>query len=196
VISNLNLVIPRNTSLGIVGQTGCGKSTLVDILLGLHLPTSGRVLVDDTPLGPNNRRAWRAGIGYVPQDIFLIDDTVATNIAFGVPARNIDRAALREAAAAAQILEFVEKELPQGWDTVVGERGVRLSGGQRQRIGLARALYHKPELLVLDEATSALDNATEAEVMRAIESLAGKITMIIIAHRANTVEKCESSLKL
>jgi ABC-type multidrug transport system fused ATPase/permease subunit len=196
VINNLSLVIPKNSSLGIVGETGCGKSTLVDLLLGLHIPTSGRILIDNTPLGPENRRAWRGGIGYVPQEIFLIDDTIAANIAFGLAKKDIDPTALRDAAAAAQILNFVEGELPKGWNTVVGERGVRLSGGQRQRIGLARALYHKPDLLVLDEATSALDVATEAEVMRAIDALEGKITMIVIAHRTRLVEHCNAILKM
>ncbi|RYD60353.1 MAG: ABC transporter ATP-binding protein, partial [Verrucomicrobiaceae bacterium] len=178
VIENLNLVIPKNSSIGIVGTTGSGKSTLVDLILGLHLPTSGQILIDNTPLGPENRRAWRGGIGYVPQEIFLIDDTVAANVAFGVPRDAIDMNALRRAAAAAQILDFIENDLPQSWLSVVGERGVRLSGGQRQRLGLARALYHQPSLLVLDEATSALDMETEARVMEAIEALQGTITML------------------
>jgi ABC-type multidrug transport system fused ATPase/permease subunit len=192
----LSLVIPKNSSLGISGSTGCGKSTLVDLILGLHQPTGGRILVDDTPLGPGNRRAWRGGIGYVPQDIFLIDDSLAANIAFGVPGDKIDRLGLVRAARAAQILEFIEKDLPLGFETVVGERGVRLSGGQRQRVGLARALYHEPELLVLDEATSALDVATEQEVMKAIQALQGSLTMIIIAHRLSTIEMCEQRLDM
>jgi ABC-type multidrug transport system fused ATPase/permease subunit len=196
VISGLSLTIPKNSSLGIVGTTGCGKSTLVDLILGLHIPTSGRILIDDIPLGPVNRRAWRGGIGYVPQEIFLIDDSVAANIAFGVPTDEINPAALKRAAAAAQILDFIRKELPNGFDTLVGERGVRLSGGQRQRIGLARALYHKPELLVLDEATSALDTETEDGVMQAIASLSGQITMLVIAHRLRTVEMCDRKLDL
>jgi ATP-binding cassette subfamily C protein len=196
VIDRLSLTIPKNSSLGIVGTTGCGKSTLVDLILGLHIPSSGRILVDDTPLGPHNRRAWRGGIGYVPQDIFLIDDSVAANIAFGVPKDNIDPAALTRAAAAAQILDFIQNELPRGFDTVVGERGVRLSGGQRQRIGLARALYHQPDLLVLDEATSALDTETEDGVMQAIAGLSGQITMLVIAHRLRTVEMCAEKLDL
>ncbi|MBT8038338.1 MAG: ABC transporter ATP-binding protein/permease [Verrucomicrobiae bacterium] len=196
VISNLNLTIPKNSSLGIVGTTGCGKSTLVDLILGLHAPSFGRILIDDTPLGADNRRAWRGGIGYVPQEIFLIDDTVAANIAFGVPKETIDPADLERAAAAAQIREFIEHELPQGWETVVGERGVRLSGGQRQRIGLARALYHQPELLVLDEATSALDTKTEDGVIKAIAGLSGQITMLVIAHRLRTVEMCDERLNL
>jgi ATP-binding cassette subfamily C protein len=196
VIDRLSLVIPKNTSLGIIGPTGCGKSTLVDLILGLHIPTSGKILIDDTPLTAENRRAWRAGIGYVPQDIFLTDDTIAANIAFGIPEDEIDPAALRQAAQAAQILDFIENDLPHGFKTVVGERGVRLSGGQRQRIGIARALYHRPDLLILDEATSALDIKTEAEVMKAIDALHGNITMLIIAHRLNTVCKCDKTIDL
>lgn len=196
LFENLFLTVPKNTSLGIVGQTGCGKSTLVDLLLGLHVPTSGKILIDDTTLGPENRRAWRGGIGYVPQDIFLIDDTVAANIAFGVPKEKIVAADLERAATAAQIIDFIQNELPHGWQTLVGERGVRLSGGQRQRIGLARALYHEPELLVFDEATSALDTETEDGVMEAINHLRGQVTMIVIAHRLRTVETCDFRLDL
>ncbi len=196
VIQDFNLVIPKNSSVGIVGPTGCGKSTLVDLILGLHIPTGGHIFIDDTPLCPGNRRAWRAGIGYVPQDIFLLDSSVAANIAFGVPADQVDSQAVRHSAAAAQILDFIEKDLPDGFETVVGERGVRLSGGQRQRIGLARALYHQPDLLILDEATSALDHRTEAEVVRAINSLRGTITMIVIAHRLSTIEQCERTIEL
>jgi ABC-type multidrug transport system fused ATPase/permease subunit len=196
VIEGMDLVIPKNSSLGIVGETGSGKSTLVDLVLGLHVPTAGRIMVDNTLLEAGNRRAWRAGIGYVPQDIFLIDESIAANIAFGVPESKVDQAAVLAAAEAAQIREFVEKELPRGFDTRVGERGVRLSGGQRQRIGLARALYHKPELLILDEATSALDIETEAEVMHAIGALQGSVTMLIIAHRITTVDQCEAILRL
>jgi len=196
VIDRLSLIIPKNTSLGIVGTTGCGKSTLVDLILGLHVPSSGRILIDETPLGPDDRRAWRGGIGYVPQEICLIDDSVAANIAFGVPKENIDPAGLERAAASAQILDFIRNELPSGFKTVVGERGVRLSGGQRQRIGLARALYHQPELLVLDEATSALDTETEDGVMEAITSLSDQITMLVIAHRLRTVEMCDRRIDL
>jgi len=195
VIENLSLTIPRNSSLGIVGATGSGKSTLVDLILGLHQPTSGYILIDGVPLTPENRRAWRGGIGYVPQDIFLIDDTLVANIAFGAPKERVDPNRLREAAAAAQILDFIES-LPKQWESRVGERGVRLSGGQRQRIGLARALYHQPSLLILDEATSALDVETEAEVMKAINTLSGSITMLIIAHRLSTIEGCSAKLNL
>jgi ABC-type multidrug transport system fused ATPase/permease subunit len=196
VIDQLSLSIPKNSSLGIVGTTGCGKSTLVDLILGLHIPSSGRILIDDTSLCRNNRRAWRGGIGYVPQEIFLIDDSIASNIAFGVPREKILPADLCRAAAAAQILDFIQDDLPHGWDTIVGERGVRLSGGQRQRVGLARALYHQPEILILDEATSALDTETEDGVMQAIANLSGQITMLVIAHRLRTVEMCDEKLDL
>jgi ATP-binding cassette, subfamily B, bacterial PglK len=196
VIRNFELSIPKNSSLGIVGKTGSGKSTLVDIILGLHAPTDGQILVDGAPLTEDNRRAWRRGIGYVPQDIFLIDDTIAANIAFGVSTGAINQVHLREAAKAAQILDFIESELPNQWDTTVGERGVRLSGGQRQRIGLARALYHRPSLLILDEATSALDHHTESEVMKAIRVLSNSITIIIIAHRLTTIDHCTQQINL
>ena len=196
VLQNLNLRIQKNSSLGIVGETGSGKSTLVDLVLGLHEPTQGRIMVDEVPLNPGNRRAWWGNIGYVPQEIYLLDDSVTANIALGVPPEEVSMERVREAAQAARILGFIESELPQGFDTTVGERGVRLSGGQRQRIGLARALYHQPELLILDEATSALDNETEAEVMRAIENLRGKVTLIIVAHRLSTIEGCRERLRL
>jgi len=196
VIRKLNITIRKNRSLGVIGSTGCGKSTLVDLILGLHAPTAGRILVDEIPLGPDNRRAWRGGIGYVPQEIFLIDDTIASNIAFGVLTNQIDHSSLRRAAAAAQILDFIEQDLPDQFNTVVGERGVRLSGGQRQRIGLARALYHQPDLLILDEATSALDSETEDGVMKALADLTGQLTMIVVAHRLRTVEMCDEILDL
>jgi ATP-binding cassette, subfamily B, bacterial PglK len=196
VLENFSLEIPKNSSVGIIGPTGSGKSTVVDIILGLHRPQSGVIRVDDRVLSPEDFGSWRSMIGYVPQDIYLLDASVAANIAFGIPADEVDQAALREAAKAAQILNFIESELPAKWNTIVGERGVRLSGGQRQRIGLARALYHRPQVLVLDEATSALDTKTEMEVLKAIESLQGTITMIVIAHRLSTVEHCDSVARL
>ena len=143
-----------------------------------------------------NAPAWQASIGYVPQDIFLIDDTIARNIAFGLSDEKIDPSLLREACAMAQILDFIEAESPDGFDTRVGERGIRLSGGQRQRIGLARALYHRPSLLILDEATSALDVATEAKLLEALRSLRGKLTMVVAAHRLSAVANCDQLIDL
>ncbi len=196
VIRDLDIEIPKNTALGIIGKTGAGKSTLVDLLMGLHQPSSGKILVDESPLTPEKLRAWQGGIGYVPQDLFLIDDTIARNIAFGIPDDQIDWNRLVEVTHAAQIHDFIESQLPDGFDTLVGERGVRLSGGQRQRIALARALYPRPELLILDEATSALDQATENEVLRAIHHLHGAITMVVIAHRMTTVEPCDRIIEI
>jgi len=196
VLENFLLTIPRKTSVGIVGPTGSGKSTLVDLILGLHQPTSGRIRVDGQPLESEHIRAWQAGIGYVPQDVFLTDDTLARNIAMGVPDDQIDPDRLREVASAARILDFIENELNDGFESTVGERGIRLSGGQRQRIAIARALYHRPGLLILDEATSALDNATEAAVTEAIASLQGSVTMIVVAHRLSTIERCDRIVDL
>jgi ATP-binding cassette, subfamily B, bacterial PglK len=195
-LDGLSVVIPKNTSLGVIGPTGSGKSTFVDLLLGLYYPTAGEILIDGQPLTPTLVPLWRDSIGYVPQDIFLIDDTIGRNIAFGLPAEKIDHARLREACAMAQILDFIEAELANGFDTTVGERGIRLSGGQRQRIGLARALYRRPSLLILDEATSALDVATEAKLLNALRSLSGKLTMIVAAHRLSAVANCEQVIDL
>ena len=186
-LGGLSLTIPKNSSVGVIGPTGSGKSTLVDLLLGLYQPTAGEILIDGRSLRPELVPAWQASIGYVPQDIFLIDDTIARNVAFGLPDNEIDPARLREACAMAQLLDFVDADLPDGFDTNVGERGVRLSGGQRQRIGLARALYHRPSLLILDEATSALDMATEAKLLDALRRLAGELTMVVAAHRLSAV---------
>src|SRR6058998_3259344 len=195
-LDGLSLSVPKNSSVGVIGPTGSGKSTLVDLLLGLYQPTAGEIFIDDRPLTPEFVRSWQASIGYVPQDIFLIDDTIARNVAFGLPDNEIDPAHLREACAMAQILDFIETDLPVGFDTYVGERGVRLSGGQRQRIGLARALYHSPSLLILDEATSALDMATEAKLLDALRSLAGKLTMVVAAHRLSAVANCDQLIDL
>ena len=195
-IRDLCLTVPRNSFVALIGETGSGKSTLVDIILGLHWPQGGRILLDERPLRFEELRKWRAGIGYVPQEIFLLDDTVAANIAFGEDPRSIDMEQVRLVAEVAQIRSFVETELTEGFQTPVGERGVRLSGGQRQRIGLARALYHKPSLLVLDEATSALDNTTEAALMEAMESLYGQMTLVVIAHRLSTVRKADCIYRL
>ena len=196
VLSNFSLEVPRNHSVGIMGVTGSGKSTLVDLILGLHHPSSGCLMVDDTEITEELIPAWRRLIGYVPQDIFLLDDSLAANIAFGIPCEQVNPVQLRRAAQSAQILDFIENELPQKFSTPVGERGVRLSGGQRQRIGIARALYHQPDILVLDEATSALDGQTEAAIMQTINALQGSITMIIIAHRLSTLEGCDSIVEI
>jgi len=190
-LEGLSIIIPKNSSLGVIGPTGSGKSTFVDLLLGLYQPTTGEILIDGQLLTPAVVPSWQASIGYVPQDIFLIDDTIARNVAFGLPDKKIDSASLREACAMAQILDFIEAELSDGFDTKVGERGIRLSGGQRQRIGLARALYHRPSLLILDEATSALDVATEAKLLEALRSLTGKLTMVVAAHRLSAVANCD-----
>jgi ATP-binding cassette subfamily C protein len=195
-LDGFSMSISKNESVGISGPSGSGKSTLVDLMLGLHAPQGGSVQVDGIPLNKGNMDSWRKLIGYVPQDIYLLDDTVEANIAFGISSEKVDKEAVRKAASAARILEFVEKELPQGFATIVGERGVRLSGGQRQRIGLARALYASPQILILDEATSALDHSTEAEVMETIHGLQGSLTMITIAHRLSTLERCDKIIQM
>jgi ABC-type multidrug transport system fused ATPase/permease subunit len=195
-LDGISLTIPKNTSLGVVGPTGSGKSTLVDLLLGLYQPVAGNIFIDGQPLTPDLVPSWQASIGYVPQDIFLIDDTISRNVAFGVPDNEIDPERLREACGTAQILDFVETELTAGFETIVGERGIRLSGGQRQRIGLARALYRRPSLLILDEATSALDVATEAKLLDALRSLSGKLTMVVAAHRLSAVANCDQLVDL
>ncbi len=194
-LKDINISIQANTTVGIIGTTGAGKSTLVDIILGLLSPTSGSIIVDGEELTNTNIRQWQNSIGYVPQSIFLADDTIASNIAFGIEKDDIDMAQVEKVAKMAQVHEFVSK-LENSYDTIIGERGVRLSGGQRQRLGIARALYHNPELLVLDEATSALDNQTEAEVMKAIDNMSGSKTIIMIAHRLSTVERCDKIIKL
>ncbi len=194
-IQGVSFDLPALSTLGVVGGTGAGKTTLIDVILGLLVPQSGEILVDGKALGAETLPSWRAGIGYVPQEIFLLDASIEANIAMGLSEDQRDPEKIRAAARLAQIDSFVES-LPDGYETKVGERGVRLSGGQRQRIGIARALYHNPDIIIFDEATSALDNATEAEVMAAIDSLAGQKTVILIAHRLTTVERCDRILVL
>jgi len=196
VLDRFSVTIQKNTSTGFIGPTGSGKSTLIDLLLGLHRPTSGRVLIDGKPFTPELIPSLQATIGYVPQELFLIDDTIARNIALGVPDNEIDNARLQEVCAMAQILDFIERELRDAFHTIVGERGVRLSGGERQRLGLARALYHRPSLLLLDEATSALDTATEAKLIEALRNLSGKLTIVTVAHRLSTVAGSDKLIDL
>jgi len=195
-VNNLSLSIKANTSIGIVGSSGSGKSTLVDVILGLLQPQQGSITVDGVKLSNSNLRAWQNNIGYVPQVIFLADSTVSANIAFGIPDNEIDQQAVERAAKMANLHEFIITDLEQGYQTIVGERGIRLSGGQRQRIGIARALYHNPSVLVLDEATSALDTPTEQAVMEAVYNLAHKKTIIMIAHRISTIKSCDQIILL
>jgi ATP-binding cassette subfamily B protein len=195
VIDHLNLVIPKGARVGLVGGTGSGKSTTLDLLMGLLPPTEGSIAIDGLALGGSAVRAWQACIAHVPQSIFLADTTLLQNIAFGTPPDAIDSERVRLAAQRAQIFEFIDST-PQGFETLVGERGVRLSGGQRQRIGIARALYKEASVLVLDEATSALDNSTERSVMDAIDGLSRDLTVIMIAHRLSTVRRCDTIVEL
>ena len=194
IFTDAHMEVPKGKSVGIMGTSGAGKSTIVDILLGLLHAQEGEITCDGVDIF-KNYESWLAQIGYIPQSIYLIDESIRDNIAFGIDADKIDEKRIWEVLEEAQLKEFVE-ELPNGLDTTIGDRGVRLSGGQRQRIGIARALYHDPEILVFDEATSALDNETEAAVMDAVNSFHGKKTMIIIAHRLNTIEKCDIIYKV
>jgi ABC-type multidrug transport system fused ATPase/permease subunit len=194
-LTNINFDIKKGESIGIIGESGAGKSTLVDILLGLLSPDSGGILVDDISITENNLRDWQLNLAYVPQTIYLTDDTLRKNIALGLSDDEINEEILQNAIKGAQLTNFVNS-LVEGLDTKVGERGVRLSGGQRQRIGIARALYRNTEVLVFDEATSALDNQTEKEVMDAINNLKNTKTLIIIAHRLSTISKCDRVIKL
>ncbi|MBM9513008.1 ABC transporter ATP-binding protein [Desulfogranum marinum] len=191
VLKQFNLYIPGRTTVGFAGPTGSGKTTIIDIILGLLSPQHGNLLVDNTLICEANVKIWQKKIGYVPQDIFLTDESVAKNIALGVPEEDIDMGMVIEVAKIANLHDFVMTELPASYDTVVGERGIRLSGGQKQRIGLARALYHDPEVLILDEATSALDGLTENAIMQAIDNLSSKKTILMIAHRLTTLQKCD-----
>jgi len=191
-LKNINLSIPVYNTIGLIGATGCGKTTTVDIILGLLEAQKGTLEVDGKIITQENVRSWQRSIGYVPQQIYLSDDTILANIAFGVDVQDVNLKAVENAAKIANIHNFVTEELTKKYQTKIGERGIRLSGGQRQRIGIARALYHNPKLLILDEATSALDNLTEKAVMDAVHNLGNDITIILIAHRLSTVKKCDT----
>lgn len=195
VLADFNLSITKGARIGVVGGTGSGKSTMLDLLMGLMEPSQGAILVDGLPISGERRRAWQRTIAHVPQSIYLADTTLAENIAFGVPEEEIDMERVRQSARQARIADFIESGT-EGYNIFVGERGIRLSGGQRQRIGIARALYKQASVLVFDEATSALDNATEQEVMSAIEGLDRDLTIIIVAHRLTTVKRCDSVVEL
>lgn len=195
ILDGFNLTIPKGARIGFVGSTGSGKSTTMDILMGLLLPTEGDLLVDGQPISGSCLKSWQLTIAHVPQNIYLADTTLAENIAFGVPCNTIDMQRVHHAAQQAQIASFIESR-PEGYNAMVGERGIRLSGGQRQRIGIARALYKQATVLVFDEATSALDNATEQSVMDAIEGLNRDLTILLIAHRLTTVRRCATIVEL
>ncbi len=192
-LEDINIEIPKGSSVGLIGSTGSGKTTTVDIILSLIEPQKGTIEVDGVVINKNNSQHWQNLIGYVPQHIYLADDSIKANIAFGLSLGEIDEKAVEDAAKISNLHSFITNELPEKYDTRVGERGIRLSGGQRQRIGIARAIYHKPKIIILDEATSALDNLTEKEVMKAILNLQKeKVTTIIIAHRLSTLEECDN----
>jgi ATP-binding cassette subfamily B protein len=195
VLDGLSLMIPKGARVGLVGSTGSGKSTAIDLLMGLLMPTKGELLVDGQPIVGNRLRAWQRSIAHVPQSIYLADTTLAENIAFGVLPEVIDLDRVQQAARQAQIASFIERS-PEGYQAYVGERGIRLSGGQRQRIGIARALYKQARVLVFDEATSALDNITEQSVMDSIDGLNRELTIVIVAHRLSTLRRCDIIVEL
>lgn len=195
VLDGLNLLIPKGSRVGIVGETGSGKSTLIDVLMGLLLPTRGAIYIDEKEITPINQGAWQKNIAHVPQFIYLTDGSIAENIAFGIPVKKIDLMRVKEVAEIAKISTTIEA-MPNQYDSIVGERGVRLSGGQRQRIGIARALYNRANLIILDEATSSLDNNTEKEVVDAIEGLSKELTILMVAHRTSTLKGCDFIVKM
>jgi ATP-binding cassette, subfamily B, bacterial PglK len=195
VLQDINLVLPRGKRIGFMGSTGSGKSTLLDIITGLLTPTEGSLLIDGQVVTEQNHRSWLSHIAYVPQSIYLADSSIEENIAFGLPKKEIDPVRVRQAAKKAQMDEVIEG-FPDKYLTRVGERGVRLSGGQRQRIGIARALYKQADVIIFDEATSSLDNETESSVMQAIDSLSDELTILIVAHRLTTLQKCDFIVEL
>ena len=194
-LQGISLNIPAKSTIGLIGATGSGKTTLLDIILGLLMSDKGTLEIDGEVLSKKNLRSWQRNIGYVPQNIYLSDDTIAANIAFGVESKNINQIDIERASKIANLHDFIINELPDKYNTTIGERGIRLSGGQRQRIGIARAVYLNPNILILDEGTSALDNETEKKVMESINKLSKKITIILVAHRLNTVRNCDKIYK-
>ena len=195
-LKNISITIPSKKTVALIGSTGSGKTTTVDIILGLLDPQIGTLEIDGEVITNKNKKSWQRCIGYVPQFIYLSDDTIASNIAFGVDTKNIDYEMVKKVSIIANLHEFVTDQLPNKYQTIIGERGVKLSGGERQRIGIARALYRNPKVLILDEATSALDNETEKAVMDALNNLDKDKTIIIIAHRLNTIRNCDIIYKL
>jgi len=196
ILKDINLSIPVKSTVGLIGSTGCGKTTTIDIILGLLEPQKGTLEVDGQVITKKNLRSWQRSIGYVPQSIYLTDDTIAANIAIGQDPKDFNYENIQKSAKIANLHEFIMDELSGQYESMIGENGVKLSGGQRQRLGIARALYHNPEVLILDEATSALDNETEKAVMEAVNNLDKDVTIIIIAHRLNTVQNCDIIFKL
>jgi ABC-type bacteriocin/lantibiotic exporter with double-glycine peptidase domain len=196
ILNQINFSVEENQTLGILGKTGSGKTTLLDLMLGLLEPTIGAIYFGGNALNRYKKSEWQRQIGYVPQEIVLLDTSVAKNIAFGIPQNEINMTQVVQASKMAKIHEFVSNELTEGYQTKVGDRGVRLSGGQKQRIGIARALYRKPSVLFFDEATSSLDTITEKNLMDAISSLCGSLTIIIVAHRLNTLKNCDFVIEL
>ncbi len=195
IIKSMDLVIPKGSRIGFIGSTGSGKSTLIDIIMGLLEPTKGQLFIDDQALSKSNMHLWQAHISHVPQSVYLIDSTIEENIAFGIVKEDIDHQLVKESARKAQIADTIEK-MPKGYKTIVGERGVQLSGGQRQRLGIARALYKKAQVIILDEATSALDSETEDAVINAFESIGNDVTLLMIAHRTTTLKSCTHIIEL
>ena len=195
-LKNINIRIPARSTVGLIGPSGSGKTTTVDIILGLLEAQKGTLEIDGKIITKKNLRSWQRSIGYVPQHIYLADDTVEANIAFGLNNKDISQEGVEKAAKIANLHEFIIEELPKKYKTIIGERGVRLSGGQRQRIGIARALYHNPKVLILDEATSALDDKTEKEVLAEVCSLSGDITVIMITHRLSALKSFDKIVKI
>ena len=196
ILSDINLTIKAGSKVGLLGDTGSGKTTIIDLVLSLLKPSKGYLKVDNNVIDENNQRDWQSIIGYVPQSIYLSDDSIEANIAFGEDPEKINHKTIERVSKVANLHNFVENELPKKYKTIIGERGIRLSGGQRQRIGIARALYNNPKILVLDEATSALDDSTEKSIMEGINNLGKDITIIMIAHRLNSLKICDKLFKI